>query len=139
MAFIWLISDASIPPYVARNLQKGGVAHAMLTADLCHRHTAFGLPQDRDDLFIGAYAAPSGATVPSWSAYLLVCIQNPLVHLAEKTLPMQPTNFGGEYPLTLAQIQPSTAFLAAQLCYPSSAAKGERFDHGGNENECRIG
>jgi hypothetical protein len=80
------------PPFVKR-----GIAHAMFTAQLGHRHTAFGLPQDRDDLFIGAYAAPPRATVPSSSVYLLVFIQNPLTHLAEKSLLMQPPTFGGDY------------------------------------------
>ena len=80
------------PPFVKRR-----IAHAMLTAQLRHRHTAFGLPQNRDDLFIGAYAAPSGATLPSSSVYLLVFIRILLVHLAEKILLLQPLNFGGDY------------------------------------------
>ena len=69
----------------------------MLAAQLGHRHTAFGLAQDRDDLFIGTYAAPSGATVPSSSVYLLGFIQNLLMHLAEKILLMQPLTFRGDY------------------------------------------
>ena len=78
------------PPFVERR-----VAHAVLAAQLGHRHTAFSLPQDRDDLFIGAYAAPSGATVPSSSVYLRVFIQNLPIHLAEKILLLQPLTFGG--------------------------------------------
>jgi len=31
------------------------------------------------------------------AVYLLVCSQNPLVHLAEKTLLIQPLTFGGDY------------------------------------------
>lgn len=52
----------------------------MLAAQLCNRHPAFGLPQDREDLR---------------SVYLLAFIRNLLVHLAEKILPLQPLNFGG--------------------------------------------
>ena len=82
----------------------------MLAAQLGHRHTAFGLPQDREDLFIGAYAAPSGATVPSSSVYLLVFIQNLLVHLAKKILLMQPLTFGGDYHFAGVQVR----FLGVQ-------------------------
>ena len=39
------------PPFLER-----GVAHAMLAAQLGHRNTAFGLPQDRDDLDLSVSA-----------------------------------------------------------------------------------
>ncbi len=69
----------------------------MRPAQLGHRHATFSLTQDREDLFIGAYAAPSGATVPSSSVYLLVFIQNLLMHLAEKILLIQPLTFREDY------------------------------------------
>ncbi len=83
------------PAILRAPLLEQRVAHAMVAAQLGHRHAAFGLTQDRKDLFIGAYAAPPGATVPSSSVYLLVFIRNLLVHLAEKILLMQPPTFGG--------------------------------------------
>jgi len=65
----------------------------------CARNiSAFGLPQDRKDLFIGAYVAPSGATVPPSSGYLAVFIRNLPNHLAEKILLIQPLAFGGITP-----------------------------------------
>jgi hypothetical protein len=54
-------------------------AHAMFTAKLGHRHTAFCLTQDRDDL---------GFAI---SRHLRL---NLLVHLAEKILLPQPLTFG---------------------------------------------
>ena len=104
------------------------IAHAMLAAQLGHRNTAFGLPQDREDLFIGAYAAPSGATVPSSSVYLLVFIQNLLVHLAEKTLLMQPLTFGGDYPFFRRVVgrSPSSPLLAMASIVLLNAMRGAR-------------
>jgi len=40
--------------------------------------------------------------------YLLVFIQNLLVNLAEKILPMQPLTFGGDYPSALARFPESS-------------------------------
>ena len=112
MAFDWPIRDASMPPYFARHLQNdafplsdcrqspaGQWHHAMLAAQLSHRHAAFSPSQDHDDQFIGACAAPSGATVPASSIYLLVFILNLLLQLAEKIPLLQPLPFGGDYPL----------------------------------------
>jgi hypothetical protein len=56
--------------------------HAMLTAQLGHRHTAFGLTQDRDDL---------GFAI---SRHLHL---NLLMHFAEEILLPQPITFGGDY------------------------------------------
>ena len=112
LAQVWAIIEASIPPYFARHLQNdafplsdcrqspaGQWHHAMLAAPLSHRHAAFSPSQDHDDQFIGACAAPSGATVPASSMYLLVFIQNLHMHLAEKIPLIQPLTFGADYRL----------------------------------------
>ena len=57
--------------------------HAMFTAQLSHRNTAFSLAQDRKDL---------GFCI---SRHLHL---NLLMNLAEKILLPQPLTFGGDYP-----------------------------------------
>lgn len=44
-AFIWLIIDASMPPYLARHLINRGAADLMLAAQLRHRKPALRLSQ----------------------------------------------------------------------------------------------
>tara|TARA_R110002124_G_scaffold211577_1_gene377826 strand:+ start:439 stop:729 length:291 start_codon:yes stop_codon:yes gene_type:complete len=68
----------------------------MLAAKLGHRHTAFSLPQDRPSRPI-ALQSPAGQRMICASVYLLVFIQNLLMHLAEKILLIQPLTFGGDY------------------------------------------
>ena len=75
--------------------------HAVLTAQLGHRRTAFSLLQYRDDLFIGAYAAPSGATVPSSSVYLLVFIRNLLKPFSPHHTGSLPSYLGMESMLSI--------------------------------------
>ena len=70
--------------------------NAMLAAQLGHRHTAFGLTQDRPSRQI-ALQSPAGQWMICASAYLLVFIRNLLMHLAEKILLVQPLTFGGDY------------------------------------------
>ena len=106
----------------------------MLAAKLRHRHTAFGLPQDREDLFIGAYAAPSGATVPSSSVYLLVFIQNLLVHLAKKILLMQPLTFGGDYPLLITSTSTSAFAEHFQVADAARTPAGASADNNQSGN-----
>ena len=76
------------PLKVCKQTIAGQWHHAVLAAQLGHRHTAFGLPQDRDDLRFYV------------SVYLLVFIQNLLVHIAEKIPLVQPLTFGGDCPRT---------------------------------------
>ena len=65
------------PPFAKRSR-----AHAMVTANLGHRHAALGLAQDRRDLRFAV------------SRHLHL---NLLMHLAEKILLPQPLIFGGDY------------------------------------------
>ena len=92
----------------------------MLTAQPGHRHTNFGLPQDRKDLFIGAYAAPSGATVPSSSVYLPVFIRNLIVHLAEKSTYAAPC-FRGDFQGKCVAPRPARRFASIALLVRSDA------------------
>ena len=66
----------------------------MFTAQLSHRHAAFGLAQDRLSRSI-ALQPPAGQRMICASVYLLVFIQNLLMHLAEKILLMQHLTFRG--------------------------------------------
>ena len=70
MAFPWLDIHPAIlrPPLVERR-----IAQAMLTAQLGHRHAAFGLAQDREDLFIGTYAVPPE---PRCSRHQCICLSS---------------------------------------------------------------
>ncbi|WP_203232283.1 hypothetical protein, partial [Gemmobacter caeruleus] len=57
------------------------------------------------------------------SVYLLVFIQNLLVHLAEKILLMQPLTFGGDYPPPFCGFR---ALLILPDPYPTDLARGFR-------------
>jgi hypothetical protein len=66
------------PPFVERR-----VTHPVLAAQLRHRHTAFGLAQDRKNL---------------GSLYLVIFIKISSCILAEKILLSHPLSFGEDYP-----------------------------------------
>jgi len=78
------------------------VTHAMLAAQLGHRHTAFSLPQDRPSRRLLSKSQPGSGLICA-SVYLLVFMRNLLMHLAEKILLMQPLTFGGDYPIQMTQ------------------------------------
>ena len=81
MAFIWLIRDASMPPYCARHLYSDALLRP------CSRHSsATGTPPSACRRIAMIHA----------SVYLLVFIRNLLRHHAEKIpLMLPPTFFGG--------------------------------------------
>ena len=81
---------------VCRQTIAGQWHHAVLAAQLGHRHAAFGLTQDRLSRPI-ALQSPAGQRMICASVYLLVFIQNLLVHTTEKILLMQPLTFRGDY------------------------------------------
>ena len=74
-------------------------AYCAVSPRLSHRHTAFGLSQDRPSRQI-ALQSPAGQWMICASVYLLVFIRVLLVHHAEKILLSQPLTLEGGLPPT---------------------------------------
>ena len=52
MVFIWVIIEASIPPKLRPPLVERRIAHAVFTAQVCHRNTALSLARDRKNQWV---------------------------------------------------------------------------------------
>jgi hypothetical protein len=107
MAFIWLTMDASMPPYFARHLQNDA-----LLIPCSRQSSATGTPPS---------AWRKIARIRG-SLYLVIFIQNLLIHIAEKILLPQPLTFGGDYRGSLPE-RTASGFASPHTLNPVKRAK----------------